>query len=197
MSTNKVNDNQFSYDGTQEFLLNCAREFIQSFRGRDEFILPSSDSGIIYEQVPYPHTGVLSVKQNIVYELSRLYNEIFIKVEILFPEEIRFMPSSFWSSFIELDELGKLTFLLSECNNAIKSKINRKQSKCVIYDLVKEMVLLDEYDYINNNGYLTLTFELNKNNENLIQRIIKSINLLYKINYQLYRRNYLKVKKKS
>lgn len=188
---------EFPYDGTQEFLLYCMNEFIRSFKGRDQFFLPSSDDGIICEKNPLPHTGIFSEKQNVTYELTRLYNEIFLSVDILFPQEIKIMPSSFWTPFIELDEIGKLTFSLSECNSEIKSKVNQKGSKSAIYDLIKEMVLLDEYEYLNRSGSLTVTFDLNKDYENLARRIIESINLLYKINYQLYRRNYLKTRKKS
>lgn len=189
---------QFPYGDTQEFLVYCLDKFLNSFRGQDKFLLPESEDGTVYNNYPYPHTAVLSKKQNIAYHLQRFFNDITVTVDVLFPKEIKKMPSTFWGLFIELDGMGQLKFISSGNNCDIQGKENQKESKTAIYDLVKEIVLLDEYDYQNNYcGQLAVTFDLSKGTENLVPKIVKSINILYKINYQLYRRNYLKTKKKS
>lgn len=187
----------FTYKGDQEFLVYCIDEFIDRFKGRDNLLQPNSDDLKLYN-VNYPNTAVFSEKQNLTYRLSRYLNNLYIDVDIHSPQFIRRMPNSFWSMFIELDTLGELKFTTSYVNENIQNKLNEKSSKSAIFELIKEIVLRDEYEPYGEHidlGGLTVIFDLSNNQPDLVDKIIKSINLLYKINYQLYRKSYLSYKK--
>lgn len=189
---------EFSYEGTQEFLVLCANEFISSFKGKDVLQLSNLDNNRYYsDNYPFPNTAILSHKQDNVYSISRIYNDIFIKTEIIYPLELRKMSSDFWENFIELDRLGKVRFLSGHVNDMVQHKNNQKDARSVIYNIIKEQVLLDEYqgNYVYF-GSIEVCFDLNESNENLIENIVESLRILHKINYQLYRKNYLKTRNK-
>lgn len=190
--------NQFSYEGTQEFLVFCANQFISSFKGRDKFLLPNtSDNRYYSSNYPFPNTAILSEKQNNIYSLCRMYNDIFISTSFIYPFELNKMPSDFWGMIIELDRLGKVNFLPYSANKKIQGKHNKKDSKTAIYNIIKELVLMDEYDsYSIDFGALEVCFKISNLDLSLVDNIIEGLNILHKINYQLYRKNYLNTKKK-
>ncbi|WP_439257697.1 MULTISPECIES: hypothetical protein [unclassified Lonepinella] len=183
----------FTYEGSQEFLVYCVDEFLDSFKGKDSFLLPSSGDRR-GDSSPYPNTAFLSKKQNIKYDLRRFLNEIYISVDIFDPKELKKMPSSFWNLFFELESLGKVKFS-PHCVSG-KNEINQNSSKSAIYDVIREIVLMDEYNnYSVDFGLIEVIFDLNKSRDNLPNNIIESFRILHKINYQLYRRNYLSSRK--
>lgn len=185
----------FSYEGDQEFLVYCANQFIDTFNGKDTFLIPLSDDRKVYN-TKQPNTAIYSSKQKLQYQLSRFLNDIYVTTDILKPELLRKMPSSFWAIFIELDTIGCLSFSSSTNNEKVQNKKNRQRSGCAIFELIKEIVLIDEYDnYCNDFGSLEVVFDLTKEQPNLIENIIKALTLLHKINYLMYRKSYLNSKK--
>ncbi|MEG9499606.1 hypothetical protein [Mannheimia indoligenes] len=185
----------YSYESEQDFLVYCINEFLDSFRGQDKFFLPLSDDLRLYN-TSYANVALLSKKQNIQYRLSIYLNNLVIDTDIFEPKLIRKMPNSFWSYFIELNKVGKLRFETWGANEKIQSDLNEKSSENAIFELIKEIVLMDEYDnFCNDFGKLEISFDLSKESEGLIDKVVKAITLLHKINYQLYRKNYLKNRK--
>lgn len=185
----------FSYEGDQEFLVYCANKFIDTFKGKDTFLVPESKDGKLYS-IDLPNTAIYSTKQELQYRLNRLFNTIYIEADIFSPLLLRKMPNSFWAIFAELDSIGKCSFSSCGSNEKIQNKNNKKKSNSSIFDLIKEIVLMDEHDsYCNDFGFLEVAFDLSEKRSNLIENIISALTLLHKINYLLYRKNYLNSRK--
>ena len=86
------------------------------------------------------------------------------------------MPTSFWRLFIELDTIGNLTFLSLAPNQKIQSKLNQNKSKSVIYNLIKEIVLMDEYNNFSVDfGCLQISFSLLNEPDNLSEKILTTL----------------------
>ena len=175
----------FSCKGDEKFLIDCANEFIASLKGRDSFQVYVSNASV------YPTIWLNSLKQNVQYRLDRYINTINIIADICYPSTLRKMPTSFWRLFIELDMIGNLTFLSLAPNQKIQSKLNQNKSKSVIYNLIKEIVLMDEHDNFSVDfECLQISFNLLNEPDNLSEKILSALTQLHKINKQLQQKSH-------
>lgn len=137
----------------------------------------------------------MSRKQSHEYSLGFYQGDIYLESSIFKPETIKYMPSEFWIVLAELDLNHNFSF---QENAVVSDKVScdTRTGVSSIYKIVRNYILLEEHDP--ESTYNLGTLEAHWGRTEPPVEILKSATALlkglYKLNYLLYRRDYLKRK---
>lgn len=165
----------------EDFLVESMNLFFEKYSGQDSFSIQES----IRHFSDFTSIEFTSQRQDIRYMLLMNHHEIILMCDCHNPRKIKSMGYKFWEKFIKLNDLGKLSF---------KSHTgNSKQIKNAIYNLIQEIVLIEERDnHSVDFGCFEVILEtpvmLNSEEVNLtMNKIAQILKLLHAINNDLHR----------
>ncbi|OPH36798.1 hypothetical protein [Moraxella equi] len=95
------------------------------------------------------------------------------------------------AKFTQLNQIGNLSFSSFRGTSFIKNKTNKKPVKSSIYGIIREIILMEEYDDVSVDfGCLELEMGLVEENEfdNEREVIANALNILYSINQEMHRK---------
>ena len=169
--------------------------FINNSKIKDKFFY--SQVGAVY--LPSKEASAQSQKLGANFSLGVYQNEFFLESDIEKPFYLKNMNDGFWSYFFELSLLGNFTvetcsnYLIKETENKLK---RIKVTKSNVFKLIHSYIVYNEVgDIPLDLGTLSVKWDLNTPWQVLINNGIKAFNYMYKINYALYRAEYLSTKK--
>ncbi|WP_373746319.1 hypothetical protein [Neisseria dentiae] len=131
---------------------------------------------------------IYSNKQNLRYELGFFHDELFVYAPIYQPSYpvFRLMNDEFWKKMLSLNEFAHLKFFQNSANDYIKNKFNRKVATSPIFELIKNFVLVEEYNSYNvDMGGFDITFHQEKPESELMNDVINALNVVYFLNNEL------------
>ncbi len=127
----------------------------------------------------------------------------YIETELVYPQNIAYMTDEFWTNVIELNQFGQLQYLknrIFDIPESINHKaLKRKNSNILsmahnyILFMAQELEGMNEYedtcscDY----GTLEVSWPIDIGFENLLRNYYMVFKRFYKINYLLYRQQYI------
>ncbi len=177
-------------------LSDIVKIFIQFGRFKDEWsefsLLPAAYIGI--------RTSIKSKKIGCEFEFSFDERGYCLESYIHHPENLKHMDDKFWQNIMELPNYGEFQFVDNACfstpNGIIADKLF-KNKKSNIFRLIKNTILLELYDEaLIDIGWFSLRWSSDISWEELLINGCNAFKLLYKINYSLWRIDYLKENKR-
>jgi len=142
--------------------------------------------------------SVKSEKMNTEICFGIYRNEFFMDSYIEYPWYLKNMDDEFWANSLELDSLGKFKFQenatpsSSEAKNILKTM---GKSKSNIFNMIRNYILLENSGGSIDLGSLEIMWPINTPWEKLLHNGVGVFKRLYRINYLLYRRYYIYIKK--
>ena len=141
-------------------------------------------------------TTIKSRKLGMKFALGCYQREIFLSCYLHSPEHIRSMTDEFWACFIELPSLGDFRFLQNASPSSEEARRIMKQSKNTksnIFQIIRNYLLLEGFgDGSDDIGSLEIKWPFTTPWNDLIENAVKAFGRLYKINYLLYRSEYIR-----
>lgn len=170
-------------NNTQDFLLKCTQDFEKQFKNKDDlqfFIGNNHENCEIYIQ---------SSKQNLEYRIGFFNQRLYISVPIYqacYPV-FRLMDNEFWLKMLEINHFAKFSFFQNvSFDEKIQNKANKIPAKSSIFELIKVFVLSEEYqEYSVDMGNFDVEFNMEKLDNDLINDVVKALNILYYLNKEL------------
>ncbi|MBI5591566.1 MAG: hypothetical protein HY881_13895 [Deltaproteobacteria bacterium] len=140
-------------------------------------------------------TIVQSEKMGVRFDFGIYHNELFLHSDLSSPFYLKSMDDEFWSHFIALKSHGQFEFLenavpsSNEANMAMKELKNTKSS---IFQLIRNYIILELYEGgAADIGALEIKWPVTESWDSIIKNGASAFNHLYRINYMLYRTEYL------
>ncbi len=153
------------------------------------------------------HSGnVLEVRSNKLQYGIRFYTwlniEFNIETAFLFPQHISRMPDEFWKNILELNQYGKFVFeensmpncpsrLTLQAKKKVKSNLFRLARHCILFAAQQNENDIDVEDVYEDFGSIQVSWPLNIKIEDLLNNISEVFTRFYRINYMLYRHEYI------
>lgn len=149
---------------------------------------------------------ILEIRSNKLQHSFRFYNwqniEFNIETAFLFPQHISRMPDEFWRHVLELNEYGKFVFeensipdfpscLALQAKKKVSSNIFRLARHCILFAIQQNENDIDAEDIYEDFGSIQVSWPLNIKIEDLLNNISEVFTRFYRINYMLYRHEYI------
>lgn len=146
-------------------------------------------------------TIIESQKMGIMFFFGLYHSDMLLHSYLQHPLYIKNMPDEFWSHFIELQSLGDFHFLENAVPSSVEAhKIMKelKNTKSNIFQLIRNYVLLEIYQGGSIDlGSIEIKWPVTTPWEQIIKNGVKAFSRFYKINYMLYRMNYLHINRRK
>lgn len=124
----------------------------------------------------------------------------FFDVPIHYPRHLYKMPDEFWKLFLDLHDYGKLEYkenVVTKVPSCIRSQ-SKNTSKRSLFRLVQNCVLFaDQHDDFNDFGSIELMWPINIEKREFYSNLYGAFKRLYKMNYMLYREEYIRSRPKG
>jgi hypothetical protein len=177
-------------------LLNSILSFYtSSCKVRDTFTEPLLDI------LPFGLSVVVgSEKMGIKLWLGIYESYFFLNTFVDYPWYIKSMDDKFWHELSKLSLLGEFHFLENSVPNSPESKSIFKKVKCKkshIFNIILNYALLESSGGSNDFGSIEIRWPINNPWNDLLNKGSQAFNILYKVNYQLYRAYYLSTRNKG
>ena len=150
-------------------------------------------------QFPFgQQTTMKSQKTGAEIALGCSHRDIFLSSYLNSPEHIKSMTDEFWACFIELQSLGDFRFLenaLPSSQEAHRIMKHSKNAKSNIFQIIRNYLLLEACQQGSDDlGSLEIKWPSTMPWSEMIENAVKAFGRLHKINYLLYRGEYIRRK---
>lgn len=128
-------------------------------------------------------------------------SEFFIESYILYPWNLKHMPDEFWNTFTELSTLGAFSFQenafpVLDGDKPIPAIYNGGRSN--VYKIIRNFMVLEEYsDGSLDLGWFKIEWPRETTWDVLIKRGCEAFKKIYRLNYMLFRDEYIRKKAKG
>lgn len=141
---------------------------------------------------------VSSDKLNISFDFGFDYAYFFLNTYLRYPSNIKHMNDEFWSNFIALESLGHFNFLENSFPSSGDSEMAMKEfknSKSNISRLIRNHIFFELFDGGSlDYGWLEIKWPISTAWDIIIKNGASAFKRFYRINYMLYRNEYLRIK---
>jgi hypothetical protein len=128
--------------------------------------------------------------------------EFNMETAILFPQHISRMPDEFWKHILELNEYGKFVFtedsmpnfpscLTLQAKKKVKSNLFRLARHYILFAAQENEDNIETKDSYEDFGSMQVSWPLNIKIEDLLNKMFEVFTRFYRINYMLYRHEYI------
>jgi hypothetical protein len=125
-----------------------------------------------------------------------------METAILFPQHISRMPDEFWKHILELNEYGKFVFtedsmpnfpscLTLQAKKKVKSNLFRLARHYILFAAQENEDNIETKDSYEDFGSMQVSWPLNIKIEDLLNKMFEVFTRFYRINYMLYRHEYI------
>lgn len=140
-----------------------------------------------------------SEKMNTRFSFGIYQNSFYLETYFQHPFYLKSMDDTFWQYFVNLTEFGNFSFQenavpVSEAAKSIDKCLGKCKSN--IFNLIKNYILLENSGSSVDLGSLEVSWPINIAWPDLIKNGTKAFTNLHKINYLLYRRYYINLKRR-
>lgn len=184
----------------------AADSFDETATGLIELFLHLADAAKIRDEWDF-HWNILgngiyviatSQKKHHAYCIGFYANQFYINSGIYNPRFLKSMKAEFWNVLSSLDLMDFFSF---QENAGIERdvKFDLKTSKSSVYSLVRNYVLLEEHSTrgATDIGNFESIWYLGDPDEIICEQAVESLKGIYRLNYLLYRNEYLRNHKKK
>lgn len=144
--------------------------------------------------------SVRSEKMGVEFDFGIDHSDFFLSSELRYPSHIRNVDDKFWAHLIGLQSIGRLEFLeniVPSWNGANKAMKVLKNAKSSLFQVIRNYILLEMYqEEASDLGSLEIKWPVTASWDLIIKNGLCAFDKLYKINYMLYRIEYLRCKGK-
>lgn len=184
------------YKNTSDVFSQLLKNFIEYGKYQDKFHFNE-----YYPNIYGVESIVTSEKLECEFILGTNNNAYFLQSYVLHPEHIKNMDDIFWRDLLALNQYGSFEFVENAwVQGAEKSEIERilKNTKSNMIRLLKNYLLLNIHNGdLTDIGWLRVNWPINTYWDDLLLKGCEAFKTLYKINYTLWRIQYIRSKKKS
>jgi hypothetical protein len=178
---------------TEKIFKDLLKIFVSHSRFKDEFIVKGSGD----VSRPFKKASAISQKNGSIISLGVYMNNFYLESDIERPLYLKNMDDKFWAYFYELSLLGEFRVENQSCfsSDLVEKRLKKiKVVKSNIFKLIRDYVIYyDEEGAVPLNiGTMTLSWNINTSWEDIIKNGLKSFGYMYKINYALYKIEYLR-----
>jgi hypothetical protein len=184
---------------TNELLIAIANNFFAFGKFKDEW--DTSKCSFYYMG---QHLLLKSKKMDIEFDWGLQEDRFFLQCYICNGENLRYMTDSFWETLLELKTFGDFEFIPQFSLNA-QERVYFENKTSTVFQLIRNFMIeqsaamnkgSNPYEGYLNTGDLRLTWPPDLAWAELLSNACQAFKLLYSINYQLWKINDLKRKKK-
>ncbi len=163
-------------------------------KARDAWIFSAQPDILPFGQ----QCSVRSEKMDVTFDFGVYYNDFFLHSDLRYPFFIKNMDDQFWSHFVELQSLGQFEFMENagpSSNEADTAMKHLKNTKSNIFQMIRNYILLDIYaDDVTDLGSIEIKWPVTDSWDSIIENGLSAFTRLYRINYMLYRYEYLRMR---
>ena len=161
---------------------------------RERFSLPQLALTIVGDAVV-----VDSEKLKLSITFGIYMNRFYLESSFNYPEHMGKVDDEFWFNLCSLSQLGRVEFQEHTCpDTELSRKLEKKHRamKSSVLAAIQNYIICTDNDCIND-GSLEVSWSINTDLGELLHKASRVFACLYKMNYQLYRRNYILEKSRS
>lgn len=164
---------------------------------KDTWNFPARSDALPFGQ----QATIRSTKMEVEFGFGIYHNDFFLQSNIKPPFYIKNMDDEFWSYFVALKSLGQFEFLgnaYPSSDDADKAIKDLKNTKSNIFQLIRNYILLELYEGKTEDiGSLEIKWPVTTAWDSVIKNGVFAFSRMYRINYMLYRAEYLHKKSKK
>jgi hypothetical protein len=134
---------------------------------------------------------IRSKKMDIVFNWGVELNDFYLEAYLVYAENLRFMTDDFWGNLLELKSLGKFEFSGGGGLNKVQRPYFENKTS-TIFQIIRTF-MINQTERMNNGncqweyGTLALKWAIDNNWNLLLKRACKAFQLMYQLNYQLWK----------
>ncbi|BCK33220.1 hypothetical protein VCSRO96_3040 [Vibrio cholerae] len=142
---------------------------------------------------------ITSDKLNLEITFGIFKNEFYLESSFNYPEHMGKVDDDFWFTLANMSKLGMLKFQENASPATdLSEKLEKKHRalKSSVLAAIQNYIICVDDDCINDGG-LEISWKINTDFCELLSNLSGALGCIYKLNYQLYRRNYILEKSRN
>ena len=191
---NQTDSNQEEFERifyqTNELLIGIAETFFTYGKFKDSWDISNCSLNVFGQ-----HLLLKSEKMDLVFYWGLDREGFYLETQIIEAENLRYMTDDFWATLLELKDLGEFEFSgMGSLTAEERPYFENKTS--VIFQMIRRFMLY-QVEKMNGSNYqqpphmemgqFVLKWNFDKGWSKLLEQVIKAFQLLYKLNYQLWK----------